>query len=75
MQIADVDKRIIFSPGVCGHFALDTLSETYLKDAVFDINVFGKESTRMTTSTNVKYDTKITNRIITRYCFVSINTC
>ena len=38
--MADVDKNMIFSPGLCGHFALGTLSETYLKDAVFERNVF-----------------------------------
>ena len=30
---------MISSPGLCGHFALSTLSKTYLKDAVFEINV------------------------------------
>ena len=29
---------MISSPGLCGHFALSTLSKTYLKDAVFEIN-------------------------------------
>ena len=37
--MAEFDKNIIFSPGLCGHFALGTLSETNLKDAVFDVNV------------------------------------
>ena len=37
--MTDFDKPIIFSPGLCGHFALGTLSKTYLKDVVFEINV------------------------------------
>ena len=41
--MGDFDKNIIFSPGLCGHFALGTLSKTYLKDAVFEINVFEKQ--------------------------------
>ena len=35
---------MIFSPGLCGHFALGTLSETYLKDAVFEINVVRRKN-------------------------------
>ena len=34
------DKNSIFLHGLCGHSALGTLSETYLKDVVFEINVF-----------------------------------
>ena len=34
---------MIFTPGLCGHFALGTVSETYLKDAVFEINVFSEK--------------------------------
>ena len=37
--MADLDKHMTFSHGLCGHFALGTLSKTYLKDAVFEINV------------------------------------
>ena len=44
--MADFDKNIIFSPGLCGHFALGTLSKTYLKDAVFEIHVFRKKIAR-----------------------------
>ena len=40
---ADFDNHMIFSPGLCGHFALGTLSKTYLKDAVFEINVSSKK--------------------------------
>ena len=31
------------STGLCGRFALGTLSKTYLKDAIFEINVFSKQ--------------------------------
>ena len=41
--MTEFDKNMIFSPGLCGHFALGTLSKTYLKDAVFEINVFSKK--------------------------------
>ena len=44
--MADFDKNMIFSPGLCGHFALGTLSETYLKDAVFEINVQDQNITK-----------------------------
>ena len=40
--MADFDKNMKFSPGLCGHFALGTLSKTYLKDVVFEINVLEK---------------------------------
>ena len=40
--MADFDKNIQFFPGLCGHFALGTLSKTYLKDVVFEINVLEK---------------------------------
>ena len=40
--MADVDKSIIFPFGLCGHFALGTLSKTHLKDAVNEINVSRK---------------------------------
>ena len=72
--MSDFDKNMIFSPGLCGHFALGTLSKTYLKDAVFERNVFEKKKPKMTKSKNVKFDTKIENRIRTRSGFVSINT-
>ena len=41
--MADFDKHITFSDGLCGHFALGTLSKAYLKDAVFETNVFRKK--------------------------------
>ena len=72
--MADFDKNMKFSPGLCGHFALGTLSETYLKDAVFEINVFSKKIPKNANIEDVKFDTKINNRIRTRYYFVSINT-
>ena len=37
--MADFDKNMILPHLPCGHFALSTLSETCLKDAVFEINV------------------------------------
>ena len=36
---------MIFSDGLCGHFALGTLSKTDLKDAVFEITVFRRKKT------------------------------
>ena len=44
--MADFDKNMIFPPGLCGHFALGTLSKTYVKDAVFEMNVHRKKSSR-----------------------------
>jgi len=44
--MADFDKNMKFSPDLCGHFALGTLSKTYLKDVVFEINVFSKKITK-----------------------------
>ena len=41
--MAEFDKNIKNSPGLRGHFALGTLSKTYLKDAVFEIHVFIKK--------------------------------
>ena len=58
----------------CGHFDLSTLSETCLKDAVFDVNVRRQKLSNLVKSKNVKVDMKIKNRIIARYCFVSIKT-
>ena len=37
--MADFDKKLILPHVRCGHFALGALSETCLKDAVFEINV------------------------------------
>ena len=42
MSMADLDKHIIFVLGLRGHVALGTLSETYFKDAVFEISVSGQ---------------------------------
>ena len=64
--MAEFDKNMICSVGLCGRFALGTLSKTYLKDAVFEINVVRKKSQKITTSTNVTFDTKIKNRIMFR---------
>ena len=72
--MADFDRNIKFSPGLCGRFALGTLSKTYLKDIVFEINVLSKKIPKIANVKNVKFDTQINNRIRTRYYFVSINT-
>ena len=51
--MADFDKNMILPHVPCGHFALSTLSETRLKDAVFEINVtstFHKEKQKSKTS-------------------------
>ena len=40
--MTDFDKNMILPHVPCGHFALSTLSETCLKDAVFEINVTSK---------------------------------
>ena len=40
--MADFDKNMISPHVPCGHFALSTLSETCLKDAVSEINVTSK---------------------------------
>ena len=58
MWIADFDKNMQFSPGLCGQFALGTLSKTYLKDVVFEINVFSKKIPKITKSKNVKLTPK-----------------
>ena len=33
------DEHMLLPDVPCGHFALSTLSKTYFKDAVFDVNV------------------------------------
>ena len=48
--MADFDKTMILPHVPCGHFALSTLSETCLKDAVFEINVTSKIHKQMKTS-------------------------
>jgi len=71
--MADFDKNMKCSPGLCGHFALGTLSKTYLKDVVFEINVFSKKIPKIAKIKNVKFYTKIKKRIIFRYYFDSIS--
>ena len=39
IQMADFDKNIILPHVQCGHLALSTCLETWLNDAVFEINV------------------------------------
>ena len=65
---------MIFFNGLCGHFALGPLSKTYLEDVVFEINGFSKHMPKIAKLRNVRFDTKINNRIRTRYYFVSIKT-
>ena len=45
--MAEFYQKIIFSPGLCGHFALGAFSKTYLKDVVFEINVFTKKNLKL----------------------------
>ena len=58
--MTDFDNKLISSPGSCGHFALGTLSGTYLKDAVFEINVRQKIA-NVRKIHNVKFDMEIKN--------------
>ena len=67
----DFDKNMILSDVPCGHFALSTLSETCFTDAVFGLNV---RQQKLAKPPLVNVDIKNKNRIITRYCFVSIDT-
>ena len=43
----DFDQHMILRDVPCDHFAFDTLSQTCLKDAVFDINVRQHKLTRI----------------------------
>ena len=71
--MADFDKNMKFSPGLCGHFALGTLSKTYLKDVVFEINVFSKKIPKIANIKNVNFYTEIKTCIIFRYFVDSIS--
>ena len=68
------DRNVIFSPSLCGHFALGAFSRTCLKDAVFDVKCLMKKCRKNEKIKNVNFDMKIKNRITTRYHFCSINT-
>ena len=72
--MADFDKNMILPHVPCGHFALSTLSETCLKDVVFEINVTSKFHKKNVNIVNVKFETKIKNRNIFKYYVVYINT-
>ena len=48
-------NTLYFFAGLCGHFALGTLSETYLKDAVFEINVQDQNITKKDKITNCQF--------------------
>ena len=50
---------MILSSSLCGHFTLGTFSNTYLKNAVFEMNAFTKKSPNVTNSKNVKFDSKM----------------
>ena len=69
--MADFDKNMILPHVQCGHFALGTLSKTYLEDVVFEINVFSKKIPKVAKIKNVRFDTKNKNRIGTRYYLVT----
>ena len=58
---------MISSPGLCGHFALGTLLETWPEEFVFDTNVKKYIPPQQTTSKHVIFDTKNKNHIRTRY--------
>ena len=49
---SDVDEIMMLPDVPCGHFAIGTLSETCLKDAVFNINV---TTQKVTKSKNVNF--------------------
>ena len=55
------DKHIMCSIGLCGHSALGLLSDTLLRDAVFGIHLFRKQTPDITKSENIKDVTKIRN--------------
>ena len=74
MKSPEFDEHIIFSPGLCCHVALGTYSRTCLKDAVVEINVRRHKLTNVAKIPKCQFDMNIKNRIITKYCFVSINT-
>ena len=74
MKSPDFDENMILPDVPCGHLALGTLSETWFKDTVFDVNVRRQKLTKIAKFKNVKFDMKIKNPIITRYYFVSIKT-
>ena len=55
---------------------MKTLSETHLKDAIIERNMFDQHMANQSNkkSQTVKCDTRINNNIITKCCFVSIET-
>ena len=63
-SISDFNKQMIRSPNLCGHLALGTFSETYLKDLVLRWFVTQYKSSNMTKSRNVTFDTEIKHRIV-----------
>ena len=54
---------MIFSPGLCGHFARGTLSKTYLKDSVFEINVQDQNIVKNPTMSKLTPKSKIVSEL------------
>ena len=73
--MTDFDKHITISASLCGHFALGIVSETYLKDVDFEVNVFSRQKPpTMTKSKHVKFYTTKQNADQKQiYSFISIN--
>ena len=65
LKSPDFDEHLIFSPSLCGHFALGTFSRPCLKDAVFAVNV-RQNNWHKIQKCQIWHDKK--HRIITRYC-------
>ena len=62
-------EHMIFYPGLCGHFALSTLLETCLEDAVFEISVtsqFHKKTMKIPTC-YVQFDKNIIYGVRKKY--------
>ena len=65
------DTHMIWPHGQCGHLALSTLLETWLKDTAFETNVNNQIIwPKIPKSKNVNFDTTIKNRNIFRYNLV-----
>ena len=62
-------------PGVCGHFALGTFSNTYLKNVVFEIHIFTtKEKTlKIVNSPKVKFATNIIKLCLNQHIAICHN--
>ena len=70
-----VDKHILFSIALYGHFALDSISKTYIgKHSLSDKYVYYKENIKNETISKCRFRHQSQQSIITRHYFVSINT-